>query len=121
MSKSNRSGKVVGWLSIPWILLAVANLLFVNVYNNHLGLLDNHIRIYGFFLLTLALLLIATFHWLASATRHGGRIRTLLAVLPMSLILIAAVALTVYTFVTDGDFIVMAANHLAGWLSAINF
>lgn len=121
MSRSNRSGKVVGWLSIPWILLAILNLLFVNVYDNHIGILDNNIRIYGFFLLTLALLLIATFHWLASATRRGGRLRTLLAALPMTVILVAAVALTVYTFVTDGDFIVMAANHLAGWLSAINF
>lgn len=110
------------FLWILWLVLGIANLLFINVYTNHFGSPDlSLIQQMGYLLLTLVLLLFVGLWWIFVGNSRGSRGLTVFGAIVAILFGLAGVGLVVYTLALGGEYVQIIVPKLAGWFSFLSF
>ena len=115
------------FLWILWLLLAVANLLFINVYLNHAGVEymgEKTLGIYqqlGYLGLSAALLLLCGLWWIFIGHAVGKKGLTVFGAIVTTLFGLVIVGGVVYAVAFDGKYISVAVNKLAEWFSFLSF
>lgn len=115
-------------LWIVWLAVAVANLLFINVYLNHLGTagadgsmsLSNYQQL-GYLGLSLIMLLLTGVWWIAIGKSRGGKVRVVLGAILTIVAGLALIATVVYALVIDKGLLGTIINKLAEWFSFLKF
>ncbi len=115
------------FLWILWLLLAAANLLFVNVYLNHFGtevagkLTLGAYQQLGYLGLTALLLMLCGIWWILAGNSMGKKGLTAFGAIVTALFGLVIVGGVVYTLAFDGKYITVAVEKLAEWFSFLSF
>lgn len=111
------------FLWILWLLLAVANLLLINVYGNHItsgGALSLYQQL-GYLGMTLIFLLLSGLWWIFVGNSIDRKGLTVFGAIVTAIMGAAIVGSVVYTLAFGGKYITVAVNKLAEWFSFLNF
>ena len=115
--------KVGRLLWILWVLLAVANLLFINVYINHLG--TGHVlSVYqqlGYLGLSALFMLLCGIWWIVSGRSMHSKFVVALGIIFTAIFGVAIVGGVIYAVAFDGYYLGVIVDKLSGWFSAISF
>ena len=121
--------KVKGWhfVWILWLVLAVVNLLFINVYINHFGTtIDGvqtlgDIQSLGYVGLTVLLLVVMSVWFILIGNTSEKKGITVLGAILTAIFGLALIGSVVYVLAFKGDFVRTVINALAGAFKAISF
>ena len=113
--------KLVRSLWIVWLLLAVLNLLFVNVYDNHLHILSDPIQTMGFWLISLILMLVVGIWWIGAGRSKGSRTLVALGGVCTCVFGLLMVGVAVYALAFGGTHLVTVAKMMAEAFGFISF
>ena len=110
-------------LWILWLLLAVANLLFVNVYIKHLG--DGiGLGLYqqlGYLGLSAVLMMLVGIWWIGNGRSGHHKFVVALGSIVTAVFGIVIVGGTIYALAFGGQYLGVIVEKLAGWFAAIAF
>ena len=118
-----------GWhfIWILWLVLAVVNLLLINVYINHLGVVTDGVKalgdlqMMGYVALTLLFLVLVGVWWLLIGGKSGKKGVTVLGAICTAVFGLALIGSVVYVLAFGGAYIRLAVDFLAGKLSFLSF
>ena len=110
-------------LWILWVVLAVVNLLFVNVYINHLGT-DGHLDLYqqlGYLGISALFLMLCGVWWLVNGRRKHRFITTTLGIVVTAIFGVAIVGGVIYALAFGGAYLGVIVDKFAQWFSFLSF
>ena len=121
--------KAKAWhfLWILWLVLAIVNLLFVNVYINHFGAetvdgkVLSDIQMLGYVGVTLVLLVLVGIWWIWVGNNKDKRGLKVLGVVWTAIAGLATVGCVVYVLAFDGAYVRTAVEALAGLFGFLTF
>ena len=115
------------FLWILWLLLAAANLLFINVYTNYAGVEEMGVKTLGLYQqlgylgLSAALLMLCGLWWIFVGHSKGKKGLTVFGAIVAALFFLVIVGGVVYVVAFDGKYISVAVDKLAEWFSFVKF
>lgn len=113
MSKFLRS------LWIVWLLITIANVLLINVYQKYIGIFDSSIRLLGYWEICLAGILLVCFWMIGNAKSRDRRGGVVIGSFLTAIVILAMGGLALYALRLSGDSVVL--EYSQKWADIISF